>query len=160
MIGGLLDPLSPQQLTAIVLVALVAASVTTIVVVSVVSSSWANSVAVRARAALTGQMIDRGMSPDEIAQVLGGQGHDLPGEPTRLPCACEAVVEDDGEWSPALILQVAGGRYYVHHVGRDMDENEWVDEDRVRFPADSPAPSLGGVSRNGVMRKPPVETEV
>jgi hypothetical protein len=50
------------------------------------------------------------------------------------------VVESEGEWSPGLILKRDADRYYVHHVGQDMSDNEWVTADRLRFPASSVDP--------------------
>jgi hypothetical protein len=99
--------------------------------------------------------------------VLAQQGHNLTDEPTSLALACEAVVKnEDDDWVPALVMQMVEGRYFVHYVGQDMDENEWVNEDRVRFPAGSGLPELMAStlrdqpSRNGAPGKPPVEMEV
>lgn len=104
-------------------------------------------------------MLERGLSPEAIVQVIearpGGPGELHVSGAVDLPCACEAVVEADGEWHAALVLKEAEGRYYIHFVGTDMDENEWVGDDRIRF-----APDSHFVSRNGVPRKQPMEMEL
>ena len=48
-----------------------------------------------------------------------------------------SIVERDGEWCPCLILKREGDRFFVHQVGTEMSDNEWVSNDRVRFPASS-----------------------
>ena len=104
-------------------------------------------------------MLERGLSPEAIVQVIearaGGPGEVRVSGAVDLPCACEAVVEADGEWRAALVLKEAEGRYYIHFVGTGMDENEWVGENRIRFAADSHF-----VNRNGVPRKQPMEMEL
>jgi hypothetical protein len=136
---------------------------TTISVTGIVFGVMQSMAKNRAEAAMKHEMIARGMSADEIARVINTSA----GAPAEgcvdLPCACEAVVEWDGDWCPALVLQVAEGRYFVHYVGHDMDENEWVTEDRVRFAAGSQLPGLVsnlGAARNGAPHKEPVEAEV
>jgi hypothetical protein len=85
------------------------------------------------------QMVDRGMTADEIIAVLSGT---KPQEEPReggadLPCASEVVVDIDGEWQTCLVLKWEGDRYYVHVVGTEMSDNQWVTRDRMRFPASS-----------------------
>jgi hypothetical protein len=85
------------------------------------------------------QMVERGMTAVEILAVLSGTE---PQEESRehavnLPCASEVVVDIDGEWQTGLILKRDEGRYFVHVVGTEMSENQWVTGDRVRFPAPS-----------------------
>ena len=113
--------------------------------------------------ALKRDMVARGMSGDEIARVINAHGHP-PDEAVALPCASQVVVHSDGEWHEALVLKVADGRYFVHYVGTEMDENEWVEQDRVRFPADSVIPSLVAEAvhapRNGAPGKGPLLEEV
>jgi hypothetical protein len=59
------------------------------------------------------------------------------------------------------VLQIGNGRYLVHYVGSDMDENEWVGEDGIRFRAGSQVVTLVSQSvANGVPRKEPMEAEV
>src|SRR5262245_10133349 len=86
--------------------------------------------------ALKRQMVDRGMSADEIIAILsGGKPREEPLEAgVDLPCASEVVVESDGEWHTGLILKRDGERYLVHVVGTDMSDNEWVTTDRLRVP--------------------------
>jgi hypothetical protein len=72
--------------------------------------------------ALKRQMVDRGISADEIIAILAG-GKPRQGPPeggVDLPYACEVVVESDGEWHTGLILKRDGDRYLVHFVGTDM----------------------------------------
>jgi hypothetical protein len=78
-------------------------------------------------------MLERGMSSDEIVKVLNGSeaGKDV----DNGPCASEVVVQNDEEWCTALILKRDRERYFVHFVGTDMSDNEWVTADRIRFPA-------------------------
>jgi hypothetical protein len=117
----------------------------------------------RLNAGLKSQMLERGMTAEEIERVLRANEGES-GEKVSLPCACEAVVaDDDGDWRAGLVLQVAEGRYLVHYVGEEMDENEWVGEDRVRFPAGSELPTMFKqlrADRNGVPRKAPMESEL
>jgi hypothetical protein len=83
--------------------------------------------------ALKQQMVDRGMTAEEMIAVMSGANRRRPGE--DLPCACEVAVRIDDEWQTGLILKQDGDRYFVHVVGTDMDENQWVGGERVRFPA-------------------------
>jgi len=131
-------------------------------VVKAVADALSSSAVVRADNRLKHELIARGMSAAEIARVVAARvGRD--GDEVDLPCASEAVVEWQGDWYPALVLKTSYGQFYVHYVGNEMDENEWVGEERVRFPAGStlsgpPAPSPEG--RPGVPIKAPVADEV
>jgi hypothetical protein len=139
-----------------------------IAVTGIIAGAWQKVHANRAKYALTQQMIERGMSPDEIAQVVASHRKSKKSATgaADLPCASEAVVEHDGEWHAALVLQVAQGRYHIHYVGTDMDENEWVSEDRIRFPNGSHVPGLMASLTpktegfNGAPSKPPIEAEL
>jgi hypothetical protein len=110
-------------------------------------------------ASLKHAMLAQGMTPEAIVQVIearpGGPAEARVAGAVDLPCASEAVVASDGEWRAALVLKEADGRYYVHFVGTDMDENEWVGLDRIRFARDSHF-----VSSNGAPRKQPMEMEL
>jgi hypothetical protein len=53
----------------------------------------------------------------------------------ELPCASEVVVDIEGEWHTGLILKREGDRYYVHVVGTEMSDNQWLTGDHIRFPA-------------------------
>jgi hypothetical protein len=75
------------------------------------------------------------MSADEILTVLSAPAPST--NTVDFPCASEVVVESEGEWSPALILKRGDDRYFVHHVGYDLSDNEWVSGARVRFPESS-----------------------
>jgi hypothetical protein len=108
--------------------------------------------------ALTQQMIERGMTADEIVQVLGPpsealddlsqeeddeaeEGDDKAGV-VNEPCAGDVVVERHGQWYPALVLRRSGDRYLIHTCpgyggGVEMSGNEWMKVDRLRFAASS-----------------------
>jgi hypothetical protein len=83
--------------------------------------------------ALKQQMIDRGMTADEMIAVITSTKRRGPGD--DLPCACEVAVRIDDEWQTGLILKQDGDRYFIHVVGTDMEENQWIGGERVRFPA-------------------------
>jgi hypothetical protein len=122
----------------------------------VIATAWAGVIKLRLRAglkqqviALKQQMVEKGMTADEIVRVLGPPSEaldDLPEEgkddeagSVTEPCAGEVVVEQDGEWHSALVLQRRGDRYLVHTCPgydlADMSDNKWVQADRIRFPA-------------------------
>jgi len=107
--------------------------------------------------ALKQQMIERGMTADEIVQVLGppsealddlsheeddeAEEEDYKAEIVNEPCAGEVLIEQEGEWHTALVLRRDGDRYLIHTCPgcyeAEMSDNEWVDADRLRFPAPS-----------------------
>jgi hypothetical protein len=97
----------------------------------------------RQETALKRQMVDRGMSADEIIAILSGGkppveapkgGEEAPEGSVDLTYACEVVVKSDGEWHTGLILKRDAERYLVHYVGTEMSDNEWVTTDRLRVP--------------------------
>ncbi len=123
----------------------------------VVASAWESVNKLRLKAglkqqviALKQQMIEKGMTADEIVRVLGPPSEaldDLPEEgkddeagSVTEPCAGEVVVEQDGEWHSALVLRRNGDRYLIHTCpGYNTavlsgDNIEWVKADRVRCP--------------------------
>jgi hypothetical protein len=53
--------------------------------------------------------------------------------------AQEATVEQDGTWYPAYVLMHLD-RCYIHYIGHDWSDNEWVEESRVRFSGRPAAP--------------------
>jgi hypothetical protein len=155
--------LSAEQTTAILIVLIGCLTGATIVIATTVAGVWWKLVSARLDAELKHTMIERGMSAESIVMVLRGRRHrgDWSGGGLSLPCACEALVEYGGEWVPALVLKADGGRYYVHHIGSDMSENEWVDPDRIHFPKGSPLADHDGDPYScGTPRKGPVEAEV
>ena len=138
-----------------------------IAITGIVMGVWSGMSARRAEHALKSEMLARGMTAEEIVQVIQAQT----GKPakldlsnaTNLRCACEVVVERDEEWQPALVLQVADGAYYIYFVGESMSENQWVNPTRIRFPANSPLNDSAWPSyafHNGVPRKEPMEAEI
>jgi hypothetical protein len=123
----------------------------------VVASAWESVNKLRLKAglkqqviALKQQMIEKGMTADEIVRVLGPPSEaldDLPEEgkddeagSVIEPCAGEVVVEQDGEWHSALVLGRDGDRYLIHtcpgynSAVLSGDNIEWVKADRVRCP--------------------------
>jgi hypothetical protein len=115
-------------------------------------------------------MLERGMSAVEIAQVLN---RSTPGRnAVEYPCASEVAVNWEGDWYDALVLRREDDRFYIHYVGHDMSENEWVTADRVRFPASSPtglgprgenakdSESYLTSHRNSVLKAAPVDAEL
>jgi hypothetical protein len=106
---------------------------TIIAVVGILAGSWTKVQKLRLDNALKQQMIDRGLSAEDIVAVLTSSTRGREG--LEHPCASEVVVESDGEWHTGLILRREGERYYVHYVGTDMSDNEWVTSDRIRVPA-------------------------
>jgi hypothetical protein len=162
MVGSLIsESLNSEQVTAIVIVAMGASCLLIFLITTVVVGTWHKTAALKHETALKRAMIDRGMAADAIVQVLNS--HATPVGAANLSCACEAVVQKDGEWQTGLVLQMADDRYYVHFVGSEMNENEWVGEDRIRFRAWSSDPAAiadSRIGRNGAPRKQPMEMEV
>jgi hypothetical protein len=153
--------LNSEQVTAIVIVSISVVSLLIFLMTALVTSTWKSVSTAKLEIALKRQMIDRGMSAEAIAQVMNARA--APQKRANVPCACEVVVESDDEWHTALVLQVAGDQYYVHYVGTEMNENEWVGEGRVRFPAGSNDPEQ--IARfhsfaNGALEKEPMQREV
>ena len=164
----LTDTLDQRQAFALVIVLFSLATVSLIAVVAMITGARRQLGNARIQGDLKRQMIDRGMSAEEIAHVLDPKRNRriVPGS-VQLPYASEAVVESDGDWYPALVLGVADRQYLVHYVGQDMDSNEWVPETRIRIPAGSPITEFAAgsgrhaPSRNGASaQKPPMEVEV
>jgi hypothetical protein len=159
MLGSLVsEPLSSQQVTAIVIVSISVISLLLFLMTTVIAGTCQKISALKIETGLKRNMIERGMTADAIAKVIGCRA--VPESAADMPCACEAVVNRDGEWQTALVLGMADDRYYVHHVGSDMDENEWVDEDRIRFRNWSESSDRIGQSQfvfKNAPRKQPVE---
>jgi hypothetical protein len=126
----------------------------------VIGSAWAGVTKLRLKAALTQQlialkqqMIERGMTADEIVQVLGppsenpdylSEDEDDEAGVVTGPFAGEVVVQREGyegQWHSALVLRRSGDRYLIHtcpgYEGCELPGNEWLKADRVRFPASS-----------------------
>jgi hypothetical protein len=97
------------------------------------AGAWTKVNKLRLENALKQQMIDRGMSAEDIVTVVTRAKPAASG--VEPPCACEAVVETDGEWQTALVLKHEEDRYFVHVVGTEMSDNRWVSSDQIRFPA-------------------------
>ena len=123
----------------------------------VIASAWEGVNKLRLRAglkqrviALKQQMIERGMTVDEIVRVVGPPAEaldDLSEEKDHEAgvvhgsCAGVVAVEKEGEWHSALVLRRSGDRYLIHtcpgYEGAEISESEWVQADRLRFPASS-----------------------
>lgn len=166
MFGGLLaEPFRPNEVMVLLILGMSLLTGLIITVVGIVFGVIQSMARNRAEASLKREMLARGMSADEIVRVIAARAGDLGtvANAAQLPCACEAVVEWEGDWCPALVLQVAEGRYHVHYVGHDRDSDEWVGVERVRLPAGSPLAGLFAATdlrRDGAFRKDPVEAEV
>jgi hypothetical protein len=158
----------------------------------VIGSTWAGVARLRLQAglkqqviALKQQMVERGMSAEEIVQVLGppaGAADALlepPGHEAavlREPCAGEVLVDQAGQWVRALVVGRDGDRYLIHtcpgYYEVETSSDEWVDGRRIRFPAPAagqdgssrdPAdgtPGFGAGSWYGAPKKDPVPAEV
>ncbi|MGP0067495.1 MAG: Tudor-knot domain-containing protein [Isosphaeraceae bacterium] len=124
--------MSSTQQAAIAIVGMVVGFLTLVSLAGILVPAWASVCKLRLETSLKTQMIERGMSADEILSVLNGGVPSIHGD--DLPCASEVVVESEGEWTPALVLKRSEDRYFVHYVGYDMSDNEWVPASRIRFP--------------------------
>ena len=146
---------SGQLMTVLIVMAAVLVPVS-----GIVFSSMQSILVQRYDSLLKRAMIERGMSVDQIlALTESGKGGDDEGK--SLPCASEAVVDSDGEWRTALVLRVSGDRYYVHFVGTEMDENDWVESAHIRFPSGAfPHDPLAYPYSNGAPEKGPIEAEI
>ena len=150
MLANLLDGLSSSQGFGIIVVCSLVAG--TVIALAAILADARKALAV---ADLKRRMIDRGMSAEEIATVIGL------GEPAggkSLPSPSEAVVEWGGDWHPAYILKQGGGKFFVHYIGNDVSENEWVEARRVRLPAATDQDDEAGWA--SAPAKGPVEAEV
>jgi hypothetical protein len=97
--------------------------------------------------ALKQEMVQRGMSADEIAKVLaastvhsatqGDEGGDNPDRYAQLgPATCDITAQDDdGEWHQAVLLGMREHECFVHYIGTYDDDPRWIPRTRVRFPA-------------------------
>lgn len=137
MVAEIVTKLSPKDLVLLSIIGLFVATGGLVWVVGMITDTWRRLGVAQLDTALKQQMLDRGFSVEEIARVIEARR----ANESTAPCACEAVVEQDGEWVTALILARAEGQYFVHFVGSEMSDNEWVPSDRVRMPVrPEPAP--------------------
>jgi hypothetical protein len=115
-------------------IAIAAAALGVVIVVSVIASHRSAALRLHVEGDLKREMLARGLPADDIVRVIRASRADEP-EGVEIACASEVVAEHDGEWVPAIVLKRDDSKWYVHYVGSEMDENEWVPEDRIRFPA-------------------------
>ncbi len=162
---------SSAQILALAIVGMGVGLCVIISLAGIIVPAWASVSKVRMETALKQQMLERGMSAEEILSLLGP-----PGSATSVvdhPCASEIVIERDEEWHPGFVLKRDGDRYFVHYVGGEMSENEWVSVERIRFAESSrkscgtpwhwtdPARGVGASSWCANTEKPkPVDLEV
>lgn len=160
MTRDLIHVLSPQQLTSIVIVGSCLLAFTLIALTAIVCSTRQSARNAAHRAGLVREMLDRGLSADDIALVLtaGDRADARPADAQTLPHPSEVLVEKDGEWLPAYVLEVGGGRYHVHFHGTESSDNEWVPAARLRFPAGSNLPQLAAADQRPV--KEPMFAEI
>ena len=136
-------------------------------IAAILIPAWQSMVESKLEFQLKSEMLDRGMSADDIAKVINTHADPSrgDGDVIDLPCASEVVVQWEDDWYPALVLKVSDGKFYVHYIGNDNDENEWVEHDRIRFPAGSNLPAIVAQLRanthsNSMPHKEPVEAEL
>lgn len=135
-IAPVMDGLNPSQVTAIAIVGMGVFVFMVIALTGIFVPNWASVSKARMETALKQQMIERGMSADEIIKILS-----VPSSPATntvdYPCASDVAVDCDGDYRPSLILKREDDRYFVHYVGYPPSENEWVPGARIRFPQSS-----------------------
>ncbi len=132
--------MSPEQALLLILSLASIFAVTVIWVASIFASERRKTRLGVLEAEARDDMIKRGFSADEIAKVLAASARHWTGPASRYdqlgPAPCDvAVLNSDGEWARALLLDEANGAVWVHYVGHEMSANAWVPKDRVRFPA-------------------------
>jgi hypothetical protein len=128
-----LGEFSSAQLLGLWITAMGIGALVLISLAGVCAGAWTTVHRHRLDHALKQQMLERGMTADEVVAVMGSTERRGRGE--ELPCACEVAVRIDDEWQSGLILKQDGDRYFIHVVGTDMDENQWVSGEKLRFPA-------------------------
>jgi hypothetical protein len=129
----LLASLHPEELTAIVIVTVSVIGVVAVTLPIVFAVQLRCMRESRINAELKREMLARGLSAEDIALVIGtGTGNHEP--EGAIPSAGEIVVEHSGEWHSAILLKRSDSRWFIHYVGTDSDQNEWVTADRIRFP--------------------------
>jgi hypothetical protein len=124
---------SPAQMLALLCVAMGIGFLVVVSLAGIIAPVWTNVAKHRIDIGLKQKLVDRGMSAEEILKVLSVTR--AAQTAVDYPCASEVVAESGGEWIPALVLKRQDDRFYVHFVGHEMSENEWVTADSVRFPA-------------------------
>jgi hypothetical protein len=140
MFVGILEKFGSMQLMVIVLGGLAALWLLAVCVVAIVASERRKVRVAEIQAELKREMLQRGMSAEEIERVVGaGVAEPASGEDRYAevgPATCDLAVEDgDGDWRRAILLDMRGDLCLVHYVGSDIDENETVSRSRVRFPS-------------------------
>jgi hypothetical protein len=135
--------LSSAQLVGLSISLIGIGAVVLISLVGIWAGAWTTVNKLRLDHAIKQQMLDRGLSTDDMLAILAGTRHREPGE--ELPCASEVVVNIDGDWQTGLILKRDADRYFIHLVGTEMSDNQWISGERVRFPA----PAEGGYGKAG-----------
>ncbi len=132
LLSRVLDQLDPNSIAPMLLLGLVVLLGAVVAVVAIVTSHWRAAREARVAGQIKLELIRRGDPIAEIERIAGplldrGEG-------------AEVVVEQGGDWYAARLLKERSGLYYIHYEGYDDDQDEWVEESRVRFPAASPAP--------------------
>jgi hypothetical protein len=128
----ILAEFSSSQIVALAIVGMGVGFLVMLGLAGIIVPAWASVSRLRMETGLKQQMLERGMSVEEILSILSRP--DTPTNNVDYPCASEVVIQGDEEWHPGLILKREGDRYYVHYVGGEMSENEWVPGTRLRFP--------------------------
>lgn len=129
----LLAKLSHGELQQLLTAGLLVLGTIAITVPVVVAVQWRWMREATINAEIKRDMLARGLSAEDIERVVwAGAGDSNPAG--GVPCSGEVVVESNDEWHSAIVLKRDESRWYVHFVGTDLSENEWVSADRIRFP--------------------------
>jgi hypothetical protein len=136
-IPNLIAGLGSAQLLGLLIVGMGVGFLIVATVVGTIVPAWASVAKHRMNTVLKEKMLERGFSAEEITRVLSDSNRSRGF--SDLTCASEVVLDRDGDgaWIPGLVLKRQGDRYFVHVVGSDMSENQWITADRIRFPASS-----------------------
>jgi hypothetical protein len=142
MLAGILEWLGSLPWTGILFATLGILGLIAMVLLTVAMAERTKIRLAQIHVDLKRDMIQRGMSADEIERVLAAGVPDS--EPARDrdryakvgPATCDvAVVDEDGDWQRAILLHMRGDSCLVHYVGTDIENNETVRRSRVRFPS-------------------------
>lgn len=127
MMTALASKLDGDEFMGILFLSLAAAVGTVIAITAILATQARRLREAKMSFAFKRDLIDRGVPIEQIERIagpiLGRSDHG------------EVVVEQGGEWYPATVLHSRAGLYYIHYEGYGQDEDEWVEEERVRFPA-------------------------
>jgi hypothetical protein len=160
MIFLLLNKLSSSELVSVALFGLIAFCVVTgcfVGAIGIIAGETRTVRVARIETALKQDMLQRGMSAEEIERVLaagapkpapsGNRPEEDAGRYAREgPATCDIAAQDsDGDWHQAVLLGMETGRCLVHYIGSDESDNEWISTERVRFPSSVACEAKDGI---------------